>query len=316
MTRSIEVIGVPFAHGGATDGPRRGPEALLHLGLLDVLSSLHVPVHLSDVSAMTDDPSVFFSERILRGRIHSEHALINMARLCAARVFAAHRLGRIPVVLGGDHSVSIGSACEYLDPHLSSGRRVGLVWIDAHYDAHTDRTSRSHQAHGMPLASALGRGRRSLGSYRVIDGKRTRLAFDPSLVLHIGAGDMDCEPEEETLLKKLNVETVRMHDIHERGITTFLAPLRSLLARVDDIILSIDLDAIRQDFAPAVSFPSTAGLLPAHLSLIANEFVASDKLRQVEIMEYNPDQEVFTPDGSPLTASLVFVLLSQLLGKK
>ena len=313
MTRIIDVIGVPFAHGGATSGPMHGPESLMQFGLLPALAALARVVSYTDLSQLTEDQTTFFGPRIERGRIHNEAALMEMSRLAAARVFVSHRLHKFPIILGGDHSVSIGTLSEYLDPSISSGRRVGLLWIDAHYDAHTDRTSRSHHSNGMPLATALGRGRRSLGHYRVVDGQKQRLVFRPEDVLHIGAGEMDCEPEEEALLQKLSVKTVRMSDIHESGITAFVTPLQGFLDAVDDVILTIDLDAIRKDFAPAVSFPSEAGLLPSHLFMMARMIAQSKKIRQIEIMEYNPDVEQYANDGAPITAHLVFALLAQLL---
>ena len=103
-----------------------------------------------------------------------------------------------------------------------------------------------------------------------------------------------------------------MQDIHEKGSVVCHAPLSELLARVDDVILTLDLDAIRHDFAPGVSFQSKNGMLPSQLFPVLRELAVSGKLRQVEIMEYNPDYEKQNTNFSPVTAHLVFDILQQL----
>jgi arginase len=317
MRKTLRVISVPFALGGRKGGVAHGPDALCAHGLLRHLGKICTSVHsvnvaLEDVSAeMPSSPSA------LSGNIHAIGAVREMTRHVGAQVFIAHRLGQFPVVIGGDHSVSIGTLPQLLDPAISNGRRVGLLWIDAHYDAHTPKTSHSHYANGLPLASALGRGARSLGSFRTDStGRRHRLHFLPTRVLHIGAGESDCESEEVALLEKLRVKTVAMRDMHRDGALSFMDPLRTFLGAVDDVVLTVDLDAIRKDFAPAVSFQSEYGMLPSQLFRMARTVAESGKLRQVEIMEYNPDFEEYGENDSPITAHLVFDLLATLLAIK
>ncbi len=210
--------------------------------------------------------------------------------------------------------MSIGTLPQFLDPALSAGRRVGLLWIDAHYDAHTPKTTHSRYANGLPFASVLGRGAKNLGSYRCdVKGRKRRLCFHPRHTLHIGAGESDCESEEVALLEKLHVKRVTMRDIHHCGMPAIMEPLAHLLDDVDDVVLTLDLDAIRKDFAPAVSFQSKSGLLPSQLFPMLRLVAQSKKLRQVEIMEYNPDFEKFLVSGSPMTAHLVFSVLQELL---
>lgn len=318
MKKPIHVIGVPFALGGKMTGPALAPDALINHGLLSHLQSESKDVRYIDTKRSSDNQGMFTSTPVLEGDIYSVKAVCEVTRTAGAHVFAAHRVGALPLIIGGDHSVSLGTLPQFLDPTFSFRRKVGLLWIDAHFDAHTPKTSHSHFANGLPFASALGHGEPKLGCYTYAPrgNRKRRMRFRPVYTLHIGAGESDCEPEEEALLLKLGVERITMLDIRHKGVVAFLNPLEQFLARVDDLILTVDLDAIQKDFAPAVSFQSERGLLPSQLSMMSNLIARSGKLRQIEIMEYNPDFELYTRSGSPITANLVFSLLGQLLVQK
>ncbi len=311
----ISVIGVPFALGGIEDGPYFGPGALFRSGILCTLDALG---HESTYRSLGDAGNALVlsaehRKRFPTGRIHYEHEVHEVCKLSGAAVFCAHRTGRFPLVLGGDHSISAGTLPQFLALPETQGRRVGLLWIDAHYDAHTDRTTHSHHANGLPLASVLGRGKRSLGVYQSNARKSARVAFSPPLVLHVGAGYSDCEPEEIALMQKLNVQTLTMADLSEQlDVPVLKLAVEALLSRVDDLIITFDLDAVHEEHAPAVSFRSKHGMHPEQLFMIADLIKQSGKLRQLEIMEYNPDFEV-VKDGVPVTASFVHAFFRRLL---
>ena len=315
MKRQMSVIGVPFALGGSESGPAKGPRALIAGGLLSDLNNLGYEATYVDTKAMSANPAIF-AHREEGGRMHSANAVREVTRIAGAHTFMAHRTLRFPLILGGDHSVSIGTLPQFLDPAITSSKKVGLLWIDAHYDAHTRRTSHSHYANGLPLASVLGRGDSTLFAYRMRVGKATpkRLSFSPRYVLHVGAGDSDCEPEESALLANLRVRTVTMRDIRNGGVDAFARPLEQLLKCVDHLIVTIDLDAIHQDYAPGVSFRSQHGMIPPEAFLIGDMIAKSGKLRQLEIMEYNPDFEVYLAD-QPLTQMFVTDFLSHILAQ-
>lgn len=314
MKRPIEVIGVPFAQGGRKGGSARGPQGLIAHGLLDFLCTRGLTPTYTDVQRLSASPEIFGASPVLSGPVRSHDAVLSVAKLAGARVFAAHTLGRLPLVIGGDHSISLGTVPQFLDPVFSHGRKVGLLWLDAHYDAHTPKTSHSHFANGLPFASALGYGERALGCYGAFGkaAQHRRLRFRPENVLHIGAGSSDCEPEEVALLQKLNVKSVTMADIHREGSEVLMRALDAFLHEVDDVIFTFDLDAMHKKFVPGVSFQSTGGLFPWHAFKIAQMVAASGKLRQIEIVEYNPDAEEYTSLGYPKTADFVFLFLEQL----
>ncbi|GEM_PF-3676150 len=314
MNRMIEVIGVPFALGGRIQGSAGGPDALMTYGLLSCLHSLGYQTNYCNLEQKSSFPEIFVPTPELRGKIYSERRVYEVAKLAGAKVFACHRVGNFPLVIGGDHSISLGTLPQFLEPSVRGERKVGLLWIDAHYDAHTELTTASHFANGLPLAYALGSGETMLGCYGgdVHDTlQKKRLSFDPHLVLHIGAGESDCEPEERALLELHNVRTVSMKDIHDNGEAMFIRPLLQLLDQIDELVVTFDLDAMKKDFAPAVSFQSKNGMNPHQAFLIADMVRKSTKLRQLEIMEYNPDFEIYE-NGNPVTAVFVKNLLAHM----
>ncbi|OGZ06415.1 MAG: hypothetical protein A2845_01250 [Candidatus Lloydbacteria bacterium RIFCSPHIGHO2_01_FULL_49_22] len=315
MKRPIEVIGVPFAQGGSKGGSANGPRGLIENGLLDFLETNGLTSTYTDVQGTSMFPEIFSASPVLSGPVCSHDAVLEVAKLAGARVFAAHTLGRLPLVIGGDHSISLGTVPQFLDPVFSHGRKVGLIWLDAHYDAHTPKTSHSHFANGFPLASALGYGERTLGCYGAFGraAQHRRLRFRPEHVLHLGAGKSDCEPEELALLQKLNVKTVTMTDVNRGGYKVLIDALDALLCEVDDVIFTFDLDAMHKKFVPGVSFQSTGGLFPWHAFKIADRIATSGKLRQIEIVEYNPDAEEYTDLGYPKTVDFVLFFLERLL---
>ena len=243
MRQPIEVIGVPFALGGSKSGPASGPAALIARGLMSHLSELSLVARYTDIRGVSPSSNIFSSAPVHSLPTYSENAVREVTRLAGAHVFAAHRLGRLPVVIGGDHSVSLGTLPQFLYPAFSYRRKVGLLWLDAHYDAHTPKTSHSHYANGFPFASALGHGNPSLGWYRNTrtSKKKIRMRFLPQHTLHIGAGGSDCEPEEVALLTKLGVKTVTMADMSRTSMGLCMKTLAEFLASVDDVICTFDL---------------------------------------------------------------------------
>lgn len=319
MQKIIDVIGAPFSYGGSRAGPSSGPNAFVASGLLTYLESLGHKVSYRSACERTPNQEEILNtqSKVRRGHIRHEESVLKVVQLAAAHVFVAHRLGHTPLVLGGDHSVSLGTLTPYLDDAISGGRKVGLLWLDAHYDAHTPTTSHSAYANGLPLASALGRGKRTFAQYRSFaDGKKKRLRFLPDNVLHIGAGERDCEPEETALLTKMGVKVVTMSDICNGGEKVYREALSQFLENVDDVIFSFDLDAMRMEYVPGVSFQRQDGFFPHQAVGIASILRKSGKLRQVEIMEYNPDFEELDLDGSLKTATFVAMFLGHLFGSE
>jgi arginase len=215
----------------------------------------------------------------------------------AAQTFASLRVGHTPLILGGDHSVVVGSIGAALHPDLLCGKRLGLVWIDAHYDAHTGATTSSGHANGMPLASLLGRG---LRAFRAPIGNRK---VHPRNVLHLGAGKADCEPEEIALIERLQVQCFTEEKIYRDSMIPVREAYDRLCERVDHIWVSFDLDVVNQYWAPGVAFPNKNGL-SHHMLMLLVDHLAKGKIIGADIVEHAPNREQYDACGYPKTATL------------
>jgi len=208
-----------------------------------------------------------------------------------------------PVIIGGDHSVAVGTWAG-VTSHFQALQEFGLIWIDAHMDAHTMETSPSKTYHGMPLAVLLGFGEPSL-----VNILSKMPIFCPQHVCLIGVRSY--EEGEAVLLKRLGVRIYFMHEVEERGFKTILQEALQLVKKgTKGFGLSIDLDAFDPEDAPGVGSPELHGLkakevLPA-LSMIQND----PSFKALEIVEYNPDR-----DKDSKTILLMRDLLIHLLSK-
>ncbi len=209
----------------------------------------------------------------------------------ALEVLATLRDHEFPVVIGGDHSCAVGTwrgvAAAYEGP-------IGLVWIDAHMDAHTRATSPSGNLHGMPLAHLLGEW-----------GGPPALA--PGHVCQIGIRSY--EPEEEALLARLGARIYRMSEVRERGLEAVMREAIGIATGGTRAFgVSLDIDAVDPESAPGVNTPAAEGLDPGDLMSALRLAATAPGFAAVEVVEYNP---VVDPRGS--TAALVTAALAAAL---
>lgn len=318
MSRRVDLIGVPSEAGGQ-NGTGGGPEALAPF-LLRALSEKDFSATYRNLRDKAASPLLFDLSRKPRGKVHYQKKVAGVADLTEDNVFTSLCRGDIPGVLGGDHSISIGSVRAALEFALSLGKTVGLLWIDAHYDAHTHLTTHSGNANGMPLATLLGHGPRAFRKTRWVprgNGLRRSqaLRFFPTHVLHLGAGETNCEPEERVLLETLGVPTISAKEFHQCNLVVPWTALMSFLDRVDLVWVSLDLDVAHRVFAPGVHLQSEGGLSRATLLWLAGYVAISKKLLGVDIMEYKPSVEEYNEDGTGKTTNLATDFLLRLLGR-
>ena len=237
-----------------------------------------------------------------------------VAEALAARTEELVARGRIPVVLGGDHSCAVGTwkgiargigiargAAAAASPEAPTP--LGLVWIDAHMDAHTAQTSISGKLHGMPLASLLGEGDPRLTG--VAGGAR----LDPHRVCLVGVRSF--ETGEAALLRRLGVRVFFMHDIERRGLTEVLKEAVAIAADGGAYGISLDLDAVDPRDAPGVGSPVAGGIRGPDLLRALARYGRGPGLAGVEITEYNPERD---RDGK--TARLVVSTIASLLAPR
>lgn len=230
--------------------------------------------------------------------------IADACRRLADRVEQLMEQGRFPVVLGGDHSVAIGTISGIARYWRKRGRRIGVVWVDAHTDMNTPGSSPSGNIHGMPLAVLLGYGAPELVA---IAGDQP--ALDPRHVCILGARDIDTSERE--LVRQSGVRVYTMSELDERGTSNCV---REAVERACDgtvgVHLSFDLDGVDPAHAPGVGTPVPGGLNLRESHLICEKVAETEKLIGVEMVELNP-----VLDSENRTGKLAVWLILSALGK-
>jgi len=289
-----DVVLIAAASGLGAPDPRcgEGPARIMSGGLADRLRDAGLRVAMR--------PTVRAARRPGESRTCAFHRFC--ARL-ARETEAGVRSGALPVVLGGDHSCAAGT---WTGVAAALGGPLGLVWIDAHMDAHTPASSHSGMLHGMPLARLLGHGtRRGAESERA----RRRAAVAPQHVCLVGVRSY--EPEEAALLATLGVRVIFMRDVEERGLDWALdEALAVATAGTAGFGITLDLDAIDPDDAPGVSVAVADGLPAAAVRRVLAARALDPRLAALELVEYNPYRDA---DGR--TRQLVESLVDDMFGE-
>lgn len=303
----VEIVGVPMDLGGNRRGVDMGPSGVRYAGLAEKLSDIgyrvkdrgNIRVADPDEGRATHAVKKVPPEDIARGRPRA-HNVSEIVRVCeelAVVVSEIARAGNIPVVLGGDHSLGIGTIAG-LD---RAGKRAGVIWIDAHGDINTPETSPSGNVHGMPFAVALG------------------LAGDPFPPALRGTTDgthgvlmaiRDIDAGEKTNIAKAGVTALTMADIDRMGMAAAMEKAIAVAGDAGGIHLSLDMDALDPDEAPGVGTPVRGGLTYREAQLAMEMLAASGRLRSIEIAEVNP-----ILDTGNRTARLAVELVASALGE-
>ena len=279
-SRPVRIVGVGSCLGAPVFGPAAGPRALKDLGIDRHLRQLGVPAHwhtLMEPSA-PKPPQAPLNER-LGGVSAMLHDLADeVAALCAA--------GAMPLVLGGDHAIGAGT-WRGVSRALAPRGKLGLLWIDAHLDAHTEHTTHSGNIHGMPMAALLGVGHDTLTG---LPGPH----LDPAHVAIVGARSW--EAEEHALLCRLGVKIFTMAEVKRRGLpAVFADALRIARQGTAGFGVSVDLDSMDCAALPATTCLVPDGLAPQALVDCLHGLRSCADLMAMEIVEYVPERD---PDGS------------------
>jgi arginase len=268
--RQVELIGAAWGLGGPEPGCAEAPAALTPL-LAAELERRGVPVHAGPI---------LFPSRTERRR---QLAVSKLCGLLASAVAQSLRRGRLPCVLGGDHSCAGGT---WSGVARATKGALGLVWVDAHMDAHTPRTSHTGRLHGMPLAWLLGQDDDPL--YGLATG-----VLEPQNVALVGVRSY--EPEERERLERLGVRVVYMNEVAARGIDAVLDEAVAIATRGTAAFgLSVDLDVVTPEEAPGVGTPVPGGVAASALARALERIGGRPDLIAVEIVEYSPRLD---PDG-------------------
>lgn len=283
--------------GADRRGVDMGPSAIRYAGLSDALNDLdYVSTDVGDLDVVHPELGDPDSIEPSTGRAKYLAEVRGLCTELEGTVADTLTDDTLPLVLGGDHSIAIGSV-------RGSARDgdIGVVWFDAHADFNTPATTPSGNVHGMPLAALLGRGEFS-------DVDWAAAPIDPENVALVGIRNLD-ETEREAL-RESDVSVFTMSDIDERGATAVTEEAMEIAGTADGIHVSLDLDWLDPQEAPGVGTPVRGGVTyrEAHAAM---EVVADSNLRSLEIVEVNP-----ILDQHNQTAELAVELAASALGKR
>jgi arginase len=272
-----------------------GPSAIRYAGLSDRLERAGIEVEdRGNVATALAETRASGSER---ARFLDE--ILEACERVAKQVEEARSDGLVPLVLGGDHSIAIGTLSG-----LAAAGVGGVLWLDAHGDLNTPETTPSGNVHGMPLAAVLG----ICGDAFVRDGLRLP-AVDPARAALVGVRSLD--PGEQALVRDLGVAVFTISDIDRRGVESVMEEALGRIAGGSFVHVSVDLDVVDPEVAPGVGNPVRGGLSyrEAHLAL---ELVAEAGIvDSIEIVEVNPIR-----DHENTTAGLAVELAASALGDR
>ena len=299
LGRQASLIGAPTDIGAADRGASMGPEALRVAGLQAALQGRGLQVF--DVGNLSGPANPWQPPR--EGYRHLEQ-VVHWNRAVHDAVFAELRLGRLPILLGGDHSLSIGSISAVARRCREEGKKLRVLWLDAHADFNTSALSPSGNIHGMPLACLCGFGPRELLE---IGGARAP-AITPSCVRQIGIRSVD--DGEKRFVHDQGLDVFDMRHIDEMGMRQTMEHALAGLDSDTHLHVSFDVDFLDPDIAPGVGTTVAGGPTYREAQLCMEMIADTRRLGSLDIVELNPAFDVRNK-----TAALAVDLVESLFGK-
>jgi len=293
----IEIIGIPLDLGADRHGVDMGPSAIRYAGLHRELTangfefedSGNIPVPIAETC------------RISETKLKYIDCIVPMARRASGAVSTALGQGKIPLVLGGDHSIALGTI-----HGAARNRKIGVIWIDAHTDFNTPETSPSGNIHGMPLAALCG-----LGDSRLTHlWEGDHVSLNPNNVAIIGARSIDAGERDNLLATGAHV--YGMDAIDRKGMFAVMREALDLVAKdTDGLYLSFDADSLDPRHTPGVGTAVPGGLTYREAHLACEMIAETEQLLGMDMVEVNP-----ILDDMNRTASLAVELILSAFGKK
>jgi arginase len=294
--RDVRIVGVPLDYGADRRGVDMGPSAIRYAGLAERLRRLgHQVTDLGNVPVPVPESRTPASPRL---KYLAEIVKVN--RVLARTVERILLDGALPLVLGGDHSLAVGSLAGLTRVHA----RAGVLWFDAHGDFNTPDTTPSGNVHGMPAAVAVG-----LGHPELTRLFRDRF-IDPRKLAYIGVRTLD--PGEKDLMRQHGVGVFSMTEVDKYGMREVVARALDLVSTGTDAVhVSFDIDAIDPLFAPGSGTPYTGGLTVREAHLALEMIAEAGVMSSLDMVEVNP-----ILDERNRTAILACELIASALGKR
>ena len=276
--KPIRILGIPLDLGQQRRGVDMGPSALRAAGLQaglramgrEVEDSGDLPVVIPETQSVVDDRARYLDE------------IASVCRATADRVSRTLIEGQLPVVIGGDHSIAVGTLAGVAQAVGQQNRDIGLIWLDAHGDMNTLDTTPSGNMHGMGLACAIGLGPAALAG----------LAGEPPIVApaHVGlVGVRDLDPGEKGNLRDSGIHVFTMRDIDEHGMRNVVEQAIAVASNgTAGFHVSLDMDVVDPTEAPGVGTPCPGGISYREAHLAMEMIADSRSMLSFEVVEVNP----------------------------
>lgn len=298
MNNKISIIGAPMHLGQSRHGVSIGPFAIRHAGLIKRLKNLNYEIDdLGDIMLPQIDEKLERHENKLRNLTEVAEGNHSLAKLVDIEVSKR----QFPLILGGDHSIAIGSLAG-ISKHY---KNLGVIWYDAHGDLNSEETSPSGNIHGMPLAASLGIGHEKLT--RLLD---YHPKVRPENIVIIGVRNLNFGEKE--LIKNLGIKVYTIHEIDRLGMLNVMEQtIEYLKERTDGVHLSLDVDGLDPFEAPGVGTPVLGGLTYRESHLAMEILAESNIITSAEVVEVNPILDI-----KNTTAEIAVGLVASLLGER
>lgn len=275
---NINIIGVPIMYGCDKDGAQYGPDKLRENGLIEIikesghrvydLGNIHIP-KVSEEEKYTDHEKIKYLSPVVEINTNLAHS-----------VYCSLEAGYFPLIIGGDHSLGLGSlagSSKYFN------KKMAVIWIDAHRDTNTFETTPSSNAHGMPLSSSMDEGHEKLRNV-YYHGQKVK----PENVYIIGGRQID--PGEFELEKRIDANIYDMDKVREMGLENVISQVIEKInsSDVDGVHLSFDIDSLDQSLVPGTGTPEAKGFSMDEGKSLFTEFLGQAFIRSMDFVEFNP----------------------------
>ena len=293
----VSIIGVPCDYGQQRRGVDMGPSAIRYSGLQSRLTTIGYEVEdEGNIQVLEREEAVQQDEKLL-----NLDEVVSVSTLLAKKVQEVLQKQRTPLVLGGDHSIAIGTLAGLSTKY----KNMGVIWFDAHADLNTPATSPSGNIHGMPLAVSLG-----LGNERLTGVLYNNPKIKQQNIVIIGGRSID--EGERVLIKERGIKIYTMHEIDRLGMTYVMEETLKYFQEqnIDGLHLSLDLDALDPLYTPGVGTPVAGGITYRESHLAMEMIQESGLLTSAEFVEVNP-----ILDERNKTADVAVALIGSLFGE-
>jgi arginase len=278
LPQAIAVLGAPVEAGASAAGAAMGPASLRTAGIVDVLRDLgHDVVDRGDLRPF-DLPNLAPPE----GKARHFAEVVAWSRALAPATYAILREGRLPVVLGGDHSLAMGSVAGIARFAKEAGRKLFVLWLDAHSDYNTPLTSPTGNMHGMPAAMLSGE-----PGFDSLFGDEPRGWIEPGRLHLFGIRSIDAD--ERRLLHARGIDVVDMRMLDEHGVAVMIRRVIERVRAADGLLhVSLDVDFLDPAIAPGVGTAVPGGATYREAHLVMELLYESGLAPSLDLVELNP----------------------------